>query len=130
MNLERLRNSRLARKCVPAHARDGAMAATIPKQLAHVGDDNSDVIAGRLDGRDKVLGTASGEGGFTDRPVGKDAEVLELFAEIEDCAWRFEQVGRGKDWDMRVGSRGIEGEAGNIHRGGEESGFKNLADAS
>lgn len=66
--------------------RNSTCTATVPEQLTHVGDYDAGIVTGGLDGVDEVKGAARGEGLLTEGTVGEDPKVLELFAEVKDCA--------------------------------------------
>ena len=111
--------------------RDSALAATVPDQLAHVRNHQTDgvVVDGGLEGVDEVDGGARGDGFLADEAVGEDAEVLGGFAEEDDDSFGGGEVGGCEDGDVWGGGGGGEREAEDAEGGAGEAGEDGLADA-
>lgn len=104
--------------------RDGALAAAVPDQLAHIRNNqgNGVVVDGVLEALDEFDGGAGGEGFLADEAVGEDAEVLHGFAKEDDDAFGRDEVGGCEDGDVRGGGGGAEGEAEGGETGCGEAG--------
>lgn len=85
------------RERVPAPEGDGPRAPAMPDQLAEVGDDDGGVGALAAVQRvgDEVDDGAGREGLLAADPVGEDAEVLVVLAEVEEDALGGGEVGGG-----------------------------------
>lgn len=111
--------------------RDGARAAAVPEQLAHVGEDQAEgvVIDGGLQEAQEGDGGAGGEGLLSDEAVGEDGEVLDGFAEVDDDAFGGREVVGREDGDVWVCGVAAGGEAEDAEAVAGEAGEDGFADA-